>query len=269
MTEIAITSNITADRIKKYLKEGKRFDGRIPEQFRNIEIEYNVSKKAEGSARVKLGNTEVIVGVKMDVTTPYPDSMDKGNLMTSAELLPLSSSRFESGPPAFESIELGRIIDRGLRESGFIDFTKLVIKEGEKVWGLFVDIYTINDDGNLIDAAAIGAVAALKSARLPKYDEETEKVVYGEFTNTKLPISKEPLISMSVYKIGDTFVVDPTREEEDIVEARVTIGRLGDTISSIQKSNDGSFSLEEINNVIDMAEKVSKDIFKKIEKQLE
>ncbi len=39
---------------------------------------------------------------------------------------------------------------------------KLVVKEGEKVWTVIIDIYPINDDGNLIDAATIGAVCALK-----------------------------------------------------------------------------------------------------------
>ena len=82
------TPNVTGDRIRTYLLEGKRFDNRSPEQFRDIVIETGVSKKAEGSARVKIGKTEVIVGVKLDVAEPYPDSPDKGNLMTTAELTP-------------------------------------------------------------------------------------------------------------------------------------------------------------------------------------
>lgn len=261
-----MTPNVTKKRIVKYLEEGKRFDNRNLDEFRDIEIEYNISKKAEGSARVKLGKTEVIVGVKMDVSEPYPDSLDKGNLMVTAELLPLSSPRFELGPPTFEAIEIGRVIDRGLRESGFINFKELVIKEGEKVWTLFVDIYTINDDGNLIDAAGIGAVAALKNAKFPKYDEKTEKVMYGEFTNKKVPLNEKPVISLSIHKIGNNLIVDPTREEEDISETRITIASLGDTISSIQKSNEGSLTIEKIKEAISLYEKVSKDILKKIEK---
>ena len=116
------TSKLTGKRIKEYLEGGKRFDGRKPEEFRKIEIETDISNKAEGSARVKMGKTEVIVGIKMNVTEPYPDSPDKGNLIVSAELLPLSSPRFESGPPKFPAIELGRLTDRAIRESKFIDF---------------------------------------------------------------------------------------------------------------------------------------------------
>src|SRR3972149_3478914 len=97
------TPRVTGERIKQFLQEGKRFDGRNPEEFRKISIETGVSNKAEGSARVKIGNTEVIAGVKLDVTEPYPDSADKGNLIVGAELLPLSSERFEDGPPKFSA----------------------------------------------------------------------------------------------------------------------------------------------------------------------
>ena len=96
--------NITRKRIKEFLGEGKRFDNRKLQEFRNIEIETGVSKNAEGSARVKLGNTEVVAGVKVDVSVPYSDSEDAGTLITSCELLPLSSSRFEYGPPKIEAI---------------------------------------------------------------------------------------------------------------------------------------------------------------------
>jgi exosome complex component RRP42 len=85
-----ITSDLTAERIREYLSQGKRFDGRKPEDLRELVIETGVSKNAEGSARVKLGKTEVLVGVKLAVGTPYPDSKDKGNLMVTAEFLPLS-----------------------------------------------------------------------------------------------------------------------------------------------------------------------------------
>ena len=54
--------------------------------------------------------------------------------MVSGDLLPLASPRFESGPPKFDAIELPRLIDRSLRESGLIEFDKLVIEEGENVY---------------------------------------------------------------------------------------------------------------------------------------
>ncbi len=268
MDKIQTVSNLTRERIKEYLSEGKRFDGRKPEEFRNIIIETGVSKNAEGSARVKIGKTEVIVGVKMNVSEPYADSPNKGNLMVTAELLPLSSPRFESGPPKFPAIELGRVIDRGIRESKFIEFEKLCIKEGEKVWTIFVDIYSINDDGNLLDAAGFGAIAALKNAKIPKYDVKKEKVLFGELSDKKIPLSKEIPISLTIYKIGDNLVIDPIRDEEDISETRVTIGSSNGIISSMQKGNPEELSIEDFNNILDLIEKTEREVFKKLEKFL-
>jgi exosome complex component RRP42 len=263
------TSKLTEKRIKEYLAEGKRFDGRKPDEFREISIETGVSNKADGSAKVKIGKTEVIVGIKLDVSEPYPDSLDKGKLMVTSELLPLSSPRFESGPPRFPAIELGRLIDRAIRESKFIQFEKLCIKKGEKVWAVFIDIYSINDDGNLIDAAGIGTLVALKTAKFPKYDEKNEKVLYEESSNKKIPLSKEIPIIVTTHKIGDNILVDPTLEEEDISEVRITIGGTTDgTIFSIQKGNPKEISIKDVYKILDFEEKIRKKVFPNIEKFL-
>ena len=166
--------------------------------------------------------------------------------MVTAEILPLSGRRYESGPPKINAIEWARVTDRGLRESGFIDFDKLCIKEGEKVWTVFVDIYSINDDGNLMDAATIAAIAALKIAKIPEYDEEKGKVLYSKPSDKSVPLTNLVPVAVTVHKIGKSFVVDPTREEEDISESRVTIGSSHGIISSLQKGNSGSLEIDEI-----------------------
>jgi exosome complex component RRP42 len=262
------TSDVTADRIKEYLSNGKRFDGRKPEDFREMDIEIgNVSNNAEGSARVRIGKTEVIAGIKLAIGAPYPDSKDKGNLMVTLEMLPMSSPRIDLGPPKIDSIEMGRVIDRCIRETKFIELEKLCIIEGEKVWTVFVDIYTINDDGNLFDAAGIAAVAALKNAKLPKIDGENN-IIYGELTNNPLPVSKNTPVSLTVYKVGNKVIVDPTKEEEDISETRVTVGFKAGVISSMQKGDVAPLSIEELSEVFDLLEKKAKEIALKIEKSV-
>ena len=262
------TPNLTKHRIREYLLNGKRFDGRKFDEFREIKIETGVSKKAEGSARVKIGNTEVIVGVKMDIGEPYPDSQEEGNLMVTAELTPMSSDRFESGPPRIEAIELARVIDRGIRESKMVDFKKLCIKKGEKVWTVFVDIYTINDDGNLLDAAALAALIALKNSRIPEYDEKTEKVIFGEWTDKKLPIDCL-VLSCTIYKVGNEIIIDPSREEEDASETRVTIAISDEgMIHALQKGDSKELSIEEFDKIVELAEKNFKSLLPKIEKKL-
>lgn len=268
MDKVRTTATTTGDTIRRFLEQGKRFDSRKLDEFRELIIEKDVSIKAEGSVKVKLGKTEVVVGVKMDTSEPYADSPTKGNLMVTAELLPLSSPRFESGPPQFTAIELGRVTDRGLRESGFVDFDKLCIEPGKKVWTVFVDVYSINDDGNLMDAATIGAIAALKIAKIPKYDKESGKVLYGEYTDEKIPLTDHVPVAISVHKLGKSLIVDPTREEEDLSETRVTIGSSNGVISSLQKSESKYLEIEEIKRVFEIADKVSREVFDKIEKSI-
>ena len=48
------SSNLTIETLNRMFAEGKRFDRRGLLDIRNIEISYEVSNKAEGSARVKL-----------------------------------------------------------------------------------------------------------------------------------------------------------------------------------------------------------------------
>ncbi len=78
----------------RYLAKDNRFGGRKHDEFRTIEVEYNVSKTSEGSARVKIGDSEVIAGVKLELGTPFPDTPDEGALIVGTELLPLSSPDF-------------------------------------------------------------------------------------------------------------------------------------------------------------------------------
>lgn len=264
---IDTTSKPTKERIKQYLQESKRFDGRNLDSFREFNLENNVSEKAEGSVKVSLGKTEVMAGVKVKVGEPFPDAPDEGNLIVSAELSPLSSRRYESGPPQADSIELSRVIDRGIREGGVVDMNKLSIKSGEKIWTVFVDLYALNDDGNLLDAFGIAALGALMDAKIPKYDEENEEVLYGQ-PDKDMPLTDTKIFPITIRKIGGKLIVDPNKEEEDASEGRLTIGTSGGSISSMQKGEIDSFTEEEIMKSIEMADKVESELMEKIEKAL-
>ena len=91
-------------------------------------------------------------------------------MTVNAELVPLASPTYEPGPPDETSIELARIVDRGIRESKAIDTEKLCIEPGKKVFVVFVDVYVLNHDGNLIDAAALAAMSALMNTKMPNYE---------------------------------------------------------------------------------------------------
>ena len=264
--------NINKRRITELLKDGKRLDGRKPFEFRDIEIETMVSNKADGSARVKIGKTEVIVGVKLATQEPYPDHLDEGTMMTGMEFSSISAERYESGPPGIDAIEVARVVDRGIRESGFIEWKKLCIKEGEKVWSVSIDIYCINDDGNVLDAAAIASVAALRVAKFPGYDKEEEKVKYDEHSKNPLPLTENVPLSLTFYKIGDEVLLDPNRDEEDAAEARLTLAlsspKKDTIINAMQKGGMAAFSDEDLDDIIKESEKVYDKLFPEIEKKI-
>ena len=101
--------------VRKLIDEGMRIDERKFDEFRKIKIETSVIKKAEGSARILLGNTHVLVGVKLSVGTPFPDSPNEGVLIVNAELVPVASPTFDPGPPDENAIELAPITMRGFQ----------------------------------------------------------------------------------------------------------------------------------------------------------
>lgn len=260
-------SIVTKKRIEELAEENRRFDERKLLETRKIVVEQGIAKKAEGSARVKFGDTEVIVGVKLNVGEPYTDSPEDGAIIVTAELWPLASEKFELGPPQIRAIELARLVDRGIRESQFIDLKKLCIKAGELVWTVSIDIYPINDDGNLIDASALAAVAALKNAVFPVL--ENDKVKYGELTSKKLPLNSAPL-TLTLYKIGKKFVIDPNSFEEEIARARITVAMTFDKkeIHALQKAGDEALDEEEILRTIAAALEEGKKLHEKITKQI-
>lgn len=252
-----VVLEIMRDYIHRLADHGKRVDGREFDEVRPLSIEKALIGTAEGSARVKLGNTDVIVGVKIDIGDPFPDRPKDGVLLTGAELKPMASPQFEPGPPKPESIELARVVDRGIRESKMFDLEKLCIVPGEKVWMVFVDIHMIDYDGNLFDASSTAALAALTTTTInaSKFDE-------GE--DFSLPIEHYP-VSCTTVKIGNVLMVDPSLDEERVADARLTITTdENGNIRAMQKGLKGAFAYDELMECLKKAQAVSKEIRTKI-----
>ncbi len=249
------------DYIHKLLEKDNRLDGRKLEQYRDgISIEYGVSKTADGSALVTIGETKVMAGVKMELGTPYPDSPDQGTLMVNVELLPLSSPKFEPGPPSIQAIELARVIDRGIRESHSIDFKKLCVTVGEKAWTVIVDICPINDAGNLFDIGALATIAAIRNARLPALKDGI--VDFKTKTDETLPLTKVPL-SCTVLKIGDKFIIDPLNAEEKVADSRLTVATTEkDEICALQKGNATALTIDDVDKMVNLAIEKTRELRK-------
>ena len=260
---------INKNKIPELAAKGQRIDGRGFTDFRSpIAIETDISWTAEGSSKVQIGGTVVMAGVKMSLEKPYNDTPDEGGIMINAELTPLSSSQYEPGPPGMKAIELARVTDRGIREAKAIDMKKLCVTPGEKAWFVIIDIVTINDEGNLFDAAGLAVMSALKAAKFPVVDPETGAIDYKKKTDVSLPLTKEPL-PVTVYKINGKLLVDPLAEEEQVYDARLTVASDSNgIISAMQKGGEAALTIEEIDKMVDIAMEKSNFLREQLDKAL-
>jgi exosome complex component RRP42 len=241
------------------ISKGKRLDGRNLDEIRPIEIEVGLIKKANGSARVKLGNSEVVAGVKVETGEPFEGLENKGALILSAEVLPTASPYIEPGPPDEETVELARVVDRGIRESEMLDLNKLVLIPGEIVYVIFVDCSVINADGNLFDVTSYAVVSALLDSKLPVFEIRDKKVVEtAEKQNP--PITTLP-VSITAVRIGESLILDPTAEEEACMDARITITTNSDhNFAAVQKGFTGAFTVEQLKNAAAIARNKGEEI---------
>jgi exosome complex component RRP42 len=260
----SLVTRVRKLQIAQHIEKGTRLDGRGLNDYREIKLEQGLIQKAEGSARVLLGKTEVLVGTKVETGEPFPDTPNEGVQTVNAELVPLASPTFEPGPPDENSIELARIVDRGIRESHAIDTSKLVIEPGKKVFVVFVDVYVLNHDGNLIDASALAAVAALKNTKMPNYEiKDGELKIKTGYT--PLPMRATP-ITVTIGKINETLIVDPWLEEEQVMDARITMALNEDgNICAIQKGLNGYFTPQQIKEAAKIAREKATELRKKLD----
>jgi exosome complex component RRP42 len=258
-----LITRVRQKQIAQTIDAGKRLDGRGLGDYRDFTIEEGLIERAEGSARIRLGKTEVLVGVKTDTGEPFPDTPNEGVMTVNAELVPLASAAFEPGPPDENSIELARIVDRGIRESHAIDTGKLVIEAGKKVFVVFVDVYVLNHDGNLIDASALAAVSALMNTKMPNYEiEEGEVKIKTGYS--PLPLKSHP-ITVTLALINGKLVVDPWIEEEQVMDARLTMAINDEgNICAIQKGGSGFFTPQQIMEGSKLAQEKAAELRKKL-----
>lgn len=243
---INVIDELKKSKIIELLDQGKRIDGRAFDEPRNLTVEINAIPKANGSARVRLGDSEAVCGVKIQPDRPFPDMGDKGIFICTAELLPLSHPSVETGPPGPDVIELARVVDRGIRESHMVGVDQLVIEKDKSVVGVFADIVVVDYDGNLFDACSYAATAAVLKSKLPKWEMIDDIPTLVEGTEMDLPTTTIP-VSITMAKIGNHIVVDPNGDEWDCMDARITIVTDSDgNIVALQKGGESGFTIDEI-----------------------
>ncbi len=208
---------IKKSNVKNLLQNNERIDRRGMLDYRPIEITKNYIDTGEGSALVKLGETKALSVIKFDVVEPFSDKPNEGVISTNSEMLSLSSERFESGPPGEKSIELARVVDRGIRSAEIIDTKDMNLGDG-KVLGLFIDLYLLDYDGNYLDASALATMAALRNTMVPTYEDG---VLIRDNMKKKLKLKGDVFMNTFV-KIDDKILLDPILDEE--VSMNLNIG---------------------------------------------
>ncbi len=62
------------------LKDDLRCDGRTRLDYRPIVLETGLVSNASGSARLRLANSDILVGVKVELAAPLPEKPKEGRL---------------------------------------------------------------------------------------------------------------------------------------------------------------------------------------------
>ncbi|PPD96306.1 hypothetical protein GOBAR_DD06651 [Gossypium barbadense] len=287
--------------IKTALLSEIRIDGRKPFEFRNISINFGRQVKSEdGSAEVQLGQTRVMGIVTAKFVQPYRDRPNEGTLAIYPEFSPMADPSFEAGRSGESAVELGRIIDRGLRESRAVDTESLCIVAGKLVWAIRIDILIL-DNGpagdkyanlrllgvpynsparsmcfNLVDAANIAALAALMTFRRPECslggEDGQEVIIHPPEMRDPLPLIVHHLpiaITFGFFIDENVVVIDPILNEEAVMAGRMiaTVNANGD-ICTIQKAGEG-VSQRVIMQCLQLAITKAADITKQIKAAVE
>ncbi|EEF31262.1 exosome complex component RRP45A [Ricinus communis] len=260
--------------IESALDSDLRIDGRNSHEFRKLTIKFG---REDGSSEVQLGQTHVMGFVTSQLVQPYRDRPNEGSLSIFSEFSPMADPSFEPGRPGESAVELGRIIDRGLRESRAVDTESLCVLAGKLVWAIRIDLHILDNGGNLVDAANIAALAALLTFRRPECtlggEDGQQVIVHPPEVKEPLPLIVHHLpiaVTFAFFSSEHTMVVDPTHNEEAVMTGRmtVTVNANGD-ICSIQKAGGEGVMQSRIMHCLRVASRNAESITKKIKDAVE
>ena len=257
-----------------------RVDGRRPHDLRTMSVTFG---EATGHVEATLGKTRcaclhhsifygldvdadaicpslcsVLCVVTAEIVEPRADRPTEGLLQFYTELSPMAAPDIRPGRQSDKAIEIGRVLERGLRESKAIDTEALCILAGKKVWSVRVDMHVMDHDGNLVDCANLAAVAALRNFRKPEVVVTGETVVVfapEDRAPTGLSMNHLPLcISFCFFEDGELMVLDPTVKEEEVGEGTMILAQtVHRQLCGIKKSGSPHLTVDQIKQCTEIA----------------
>lgn len=159
----------------KFLEQGVRPDGRALLRPRKATATGGVVSSADGSCTIKLGQTVVIAGVHCEPAVPTEAEPTLGRVIVSLEVSAVASvaaSSGQRGSAERQNRELGPLLEllQRVASDDLLDLQALCIVEGRAVWSCHCDLYVLEHDGNLTDAALLAMTRALRDVRLPRVE---------------------------------------------------------------------------------------------------
>jgi ribonuclease PH len=229
-----------------------RSDLRKNDQLRPVTIQKNIAPAATGSCLISFGNTQVICAVNIDDSIPGWMRYQKvpgGWLTAEYSMLPYSTVERSKRPganPSGRSMEIQRLIGRSLRAS--VDLLKL----GPKT--ITIDCDVLNADGGTRTASITGAYVAL--------------VLAVRKLQTEGKLQKDPLTeqvaAISVGIVKGVPMLDLCYEEDFAAstDANTVMTANGKFIEVQSTAEEGAYSREELNALLDLAEKGNRELLK-------
>lgn len=222
-----------------------RPSGRDLSAMRDVSIETNVTKHAEGSCMIRMGDTHVLCTATIeDRVPPFIKGSGLGWVTAEYGMLPRSTSsrmRREStaGKQGGRTVEIQRLIGRSLRAG--VDRVAL----GERQ--ITVDCDVIQADGGTRCASITGGWVALRLA-------VNKLMIAGEVKTDPL-IDPVAAVSCGLYAGQPVLDLDYPEDSAAGVDGNFIMTKSGRLIE-VQMSAEGStFSRPEMNELLDLAEK--------------
>lgn len=211
---------------------GVRTDGRALLDIRPVTLETSLLPTASGSARVRIGGvTDIVVGVKAEVTRPLARAPDEGVLSFTVECSSLASPDFVGRGAADLNAELAQLLTRLYASAATARLRRaLCLIEGVKCWALHVDALVLDSGGNLLDALSVAVRAALCATVLPRIvvvpgeADDDDDIEVDEATLTRLKCADDAPVAVTLSCVGGCYLADATSEEEKCATAALTVG---------------------------------------------
>ncbi|BFU24431.1 3' exoribonuclease family protein [Entamoeba histolytica HM-1:IMSS-B] len=253
--------------IKEGIKTNIRTDGRANIQFREIKCEKGVIDQANGSVRLCLGKTEVVVGVKCELGEPSVLTPESGRYNVLVKQVGTMTSR---------DVEIEKMILVSLENAGKDMLQELCVLKGKLCWIIYVDVVVVEDDGNVMDCTGLAVRAALLNTLIPivnvisgdsdtvQVDIDKDNVQFKKFKPESVPLC------VSLIQFEKEFIADPSKVEEKCNGSEITTAITSNgKVCGIQKGGNGCFKTEEMYDMIIQAQMIGLKLFKELDELLE